>query len=207
MRKILCALLVALLIPALPAWAEETASPTEATGTPEPIEIIAVEVNPIGDAIDAAPAPDAEASAEPEVTATPQPAGVKLAFEDDFALELPEGWLCYNLSGEMAEKGVLYCLSDASGERWLYIHRWTTDCADMNDLSALIERATHPQTSGVYNFNGTDFLVYDIMEGDVSCCAALMDGYILNFVFTPQSDANFMAAAAGIMSSFTLLES
>ena len=204
MKKTMCMLLVALLALALPAWAEETDPPAESAGTPEPVEIIAVEVNPVGGVSAETPAPEATDAAE--ITPEPQSAGVCLAFEDGFSLELPEGWLCYNLSGEMAEKGVLYCLSDATGSQWLYIHRWSTDCANMNELSALIERATHPQTSGVYNFNGTDFLVYDITEGDVSCCAALMDGYILNFVFTPQSDADFMAAAAGIMNSFSVWE-
>ena len=201
MKKTICMLLVALLALALPAWAE---APVESAGTPEPIEIIAVEVNPVGTAPTESSVP--EATEAPEVTEAPQSAGVRLAFEDGFSLELPEGWLCHRLSEEMAEKGVLYCLSDAAGAHWLYIHRWSTDCEDMNDLSALIERASHPQTSGVYNFNGTDFLLYDITEGDVSCCAALMDGYILNFVFTPQSDADFMAAAAGIMNSFSLWE-
>ena len=203
MKKNICALLAALLIHALPAWAEESAAPTAESETPEPIEIIAVEVNPIGESLDPSPAPSATAT-QAASTPTPKPEVVPLAFEDGFSLELPEGWRYHSLSAEMAEKGVLYCLSDATGERWLYIHRWDTDCADLNDLSALIERATHPQTSGVYNFNGTDFLVYDIAEGDVSCCAALMDGSILNFVFTPQSDADFMAAAAGIMNSFVI---
>lgn len=151
-------------------------------------------------------APD-EAEASPTPSAAPAATGpVTLAFEDGFTLEFPEGWLYHEISDEMAGVGVYYALSDATGACQLYIQSWLSDCADMNALKELIDRTTHPQTSGVYSFNGTDFVVYDLSTGDVSCCAALKDGRVLNFVFTPQSDPDFMLTAAQIMSSYTALD-
>lgn len=205
MTKWICALMAAALILSCAALAEPEASATPAP-TASTAEILSIEAVPVS-----TPTPQPEASPSAGAgEATPAAdaqriQGVLLRFEDGFSLELPEGWLYHNLSEEMAEAGVLYCLSDAEGAAWLYIQSWTTDCADMNALSALIERSTKPKTSGVYPFNGTDFVVYDLTGGDVSCCAALLDGRILNFVFTPQSDADYMATAAQIMNTFTVL--
>lgn len=155
-------------------------------------ETVQIDVSPAAEIIEATQAPE---SAEP----------VTLGFEDGFALELPAGWQYYPVNAEMAEQGVLYCLSDAEAARWLYIQSWTADCADIQELEALIA-ASAPQTSGVYSFNGMDFVIYDLSEGDVSCCAALLDGRVLNFVFTPQSDAEYMGAVTQIIGSFSLLE-
>ena len=130
---------------------------------------------------------------------------MRVGFEDGFSLELPEGWLYHPVTEAMAEQGVVYCLSDAAGIGWLYIQNWSTDCADLDELKAQIDRTTELQTSGVYDFNGTNFVVYDLTEGDVSCCAALVDGRVLNLVFTPQSDADFMAVAAHILNTFEIL--
>lgn len=149
-----------------------------------------------------------EAPAAPEASAAPTPAPaapVVLGFEDGFSLELPAGWMYYTITEEMAAQGVLYCLSDESAQRWLYIQSWNTDCTDIDSLQDLIDRTAMPQTSGIYTFNGTDFVIYDLVEGDVSCCAALVDGRVLNFVFTPQSDAAFMATATQVIGSFGVL--
>lgn len=150
----------------------------------------------------------AEAVEIPEsapVTAAAPAASVILGFEDGFSLEFPADWKYYTITDEMAARGVLYCLSDASAQRWLYIQSWDTDCTDIDALQDLIESSAKPQTSGIYTFNGTDFVIYDLVEGDVSCCAALVDGRVLNFVFTPQSDAAFMATATQIIGSFGVL--
>ena len=149
-----------------------------------------------------------EASLQPEESAVPEQSPelpVRIGFEDGFCLELPAGWMYYTITEEMAAQGVLYCLSDESAQRWLYIQSWNTDCADIDSLQDLIERSAQPQTSGIYTFNGTDFVIYDLVEGDVSCCAALVDGRVLNFVFTPQSDAAFMATATQVIGSFGIL--
>ena len=159
--------------------------------------------------------PEATTAVEtPEVTVQPEESAapvespelpVRIGFEDGFSLELPAGWQYYTITREMAAQGVLYCLSDESAQRWLYIQSWNTDCTDIDSLQDLIERSAQPQTSGIYTFNGTDFVIYDLVEGDVSCCAALVDGRVLNFVFSPQSDAAFMATATQVIGSFGIL--
>ena len=205
MKRFVCALLaLMLLIPcgALAREATVSAEPTEAeTPAPggsnsafAPAEVITADAE---DAPEDTEAPREEPTAEPSY--------LTLAFEDGFSLELPEDWLHYEVSDEMAQSGVLYCLSDAAGARWLYIQSWSTDCTDINALCTLIQETSQPQTSGVYDFNGTQFVVYDLTDADVSCCAALLNGRVLNFVFTPQSDSDFMVIAARIIGTFTAL--
>lgn len=126
----------------------------------------------------------------------------RVGFEDGFTLELPDGWLHYATTDEMAEQGVLYCLSDAAAEHFLYIQLWSSECAGIDELAELIADVARPNASGVYSFGGTNFIVYDLPEGDVSCCAALFGTRVYNFVFSPQSDSEYMVTAAQIMSSF-----
>jgi len=130
---------------------------------------------------------------------------VKLGFEEGFKLELPLGWLRYIPDDEMKNQNVLYCLSDAEGKCWLYIQSWESECANVDALLEMVNSGAEPASSGKYNFNGSEFVVYDLEEGDVSCCATIMDGKILNFVFTPQSDAEFMATAAQVIGSYDLI--
>lgn len=130
---------------------------------------------------------------------------VRVGFEDGFALELPDGWQFYAPTEEMEAQGVLYCLSDASAACWLYIQRWGAECESIDDLLDLITSVAEPDTAGAYSFNGVDCVVYDLAGGDVSCCAALVGSQVINFVFTPQSDATFMVAAAQIMGSLELV--
>lgn len=127
---------------------------------------------------------------------------ITIGFEDGFSLSLPDDWMHYPISAEMADDSVLYCLSSADASRWLYIQSWETDCKNVQELHALISETAKPENSGVYSFNQTDFVVYDLMDSDVSCCAVLLNGGALNFVFTPQSDSGFMLIAAQIISSF-----
>ncbi|MBQ8506785.1 MAG: hypothetical protein IJ466_05085 [Clostridia bacterium] len=133
-------------------------------------------------------------------------ASVRVGFEDGFTLELPDGWLHYSLTPEMSQQGVLYCLSDAEAARFLYIQLWNSECEDLDELNSLIAEIARPDSSGMYSFGGTDFIVYDLPEGDVSCCAALLGNKVYNFVFTPQSDSAFMVTAAQIMSSFEVMQ-
>ena len=203
MKQFICALL-ALMLLCCGALAQEA----DATPTAEPTATVEASPEPSSGAITPAEvmtssAPKATEAATQEPAAAQSP--VTLAFEDGFSLELPADWLHYEVSDEMAQSGVLYCLSDAAGERWLYIQSWTTDCADIHALCTLIQQTAQPQTSGVYEFNGTQFVVYDLTEGDVSCCAALLGDRVLNFVFTPQSDSDFMVIAARIIGTFTVL--
>lgn len=201
MKQFICALL-ALMLLCCGALAQEADATTEPTPTVEAAaENVSGAIAPAEVVTSSAPEATQAAAEEPDAAQS----AVTLAFEDGFSLELPADWLHYEVSDEMAQSGVLYCLSDAAGERWLYIQSWTTDCADIHALCALIQQTAQPQTSGVYEFNGTQFVVYDLTEGDVSCCAALLGDRVLNFVFTPQSDSDFMVIAARIIGTFTVL--
>lgn len=131
---------------------------------------------------------------------------VRMGFEDGFCLDLPGDWQYYPVDDEMAAQGVAYCLSDAAGARWLYIQHWGGECATVDELHALILETERPRYSDVYNFNGLACVVYDLADEDASCCCALIDGRIINFMFTHQSDAAFMETAAGIMSSLRLID-
>ena len=201
MKQFICALL-ALMLLCCGALAQEADVTTEPTPTVEAAaENVSGAIAPAEVVTSSAPEATQAAAEEPDAAQS----AVTLAFEDGFSLELPADWLHYEVSDEMAQSGVLYCLSDAAAERWLYIQSWTTDCADIHALCALIQQTAQPQTSGVYEFNGTQFVVYDLTEGDVSCCAALLGDRVLNFVFTPQSDSDFMVIAARIIGTFTVL--
>ena len=201
MKQFICALL-ALTLLCCGALAQEASVTAESTATAsaEPDSAFAPEQVITADAEETP-----EATEAPEEEPAAEPTYLTLAFEDGFSLELPEGWLHYEVSDEMAQSGVLYCLSDAAANRWLYIQSWSTDCADIDALCALIRETAQPQTSGVYEFNGTQFVVYDLTDEDVSCCAALLNDRVLNFVFTPQSDSDFMVIAARIIGTFTVL--
>ena len=145
---------------------------------------------------EATDAPTTEATQEAVVET------IALGFEDGFALDLPADWLHYPLTKEMADMGVLYCLSDAAAEHWLYIQSWKTDCADMNQLLDVISAASDPGNSGIREFNGVEFIIYNIAAENISCCAAMVGDEVLNFVFTPQSDMDFMAKAVQIIGTF-----
>ena len=201
MKQFICALL-ALTLLCCGALAQEASVTAESTATAsaEPDSAFAPEQVITADAEETP-----EATEAPEEEPAAEPTYLTLAFEDGFSLELPADWLHYEVSDEMAQSGVLYCLSDAAANRWLYIQSWSTDCADVDALCALIRETAQPQTSGVYEFNGTQFVVYDLTDEDVSCCAALLNDRVLNFVFTPQSDSDFMVIAARIIGTFTVL--
>ena len=204
MKQFICALL-ALTLLCCGALAQET----DATATAEPTATVQANEDTPSSAIAPAEVVTADTAEDSKETAQAEAAAaqstVTLAFEDGFSLELPADWLHYEVSDEMAQSGVLYCLSDADAGRWLYIQSWSTDCADIDALCTLIRETAQPQTSGVYEFNGTQFVVYDLTDVDVSCCAALLNGRVLNFVFTPQSDVDFMVIAARIIGTFTVL--
>lgn len=201
MKQFICALLALTLLccGALAQEANVTAE-SAATASAEPDSAFAPAQVITADAEETP-----EATEAPEEEPAAEPTYLTLAFEDGFSLELPADWLHYEVSDEMAQSGVLYCLSDAAANRWLYIQSWSTDCADVDALCALIRETAQPQTSGVYEFNGTQFVVYDLTDEDVSCCAALLNDRVLNFVFTPQSDSDFMVIAARIIGTFSVL--
>lgn len=194
MKKILAIFLTAVMMTAFCAFAETD-------NTAADIEAVDITADGMNDETEAEESENNLIDAEPAEASD----SVTLGFEEGFAIELPAGWLHYTVTEEMAVDGVVYCLSDAAGECWLYIQEWQSDCSDADALLELVNNVASPLNSGKYNFNGTDFVVYDLETSDVSCCATLMDGKILNFVFTPQSNADFMVTAAQVIGTFTVL--
>lgn len=129
-----------------------------------------------------------------------------VAFDAGFSMVLPEGWKYYPVDAQAAAQGVLYCMSDAEGVRWMYVQKWDDACTDMDALLALVQETVDVTSAGIYSFGDTDFVVYEPSEGNVSCCAALLNGEILNFVVTPQSDADYMLTVTEIITSFAPVE-
>lgn len=226
MKKILAILLVAAMLMTFCAFAEEDTtaeqidavditsdgtkdeSEPEAGADEEPEAAADEEPDALTEEFPGALAdeePEAITDKEPEEDLEEASGSVTLGFEEGFAIELPAGWLHYTITEEMAVDGVVYCLSDAAGQCWLYIQKWQSDCTDADALLELVNNTAAPINSGKYNFNGSDFVVYDLETSDVSCCATLMDGNILNFVFTPQSNADFMVTAAQVIGTYTVL--
>lgn len=128
---------------------------------------------------------------------------VRLEFEDGFALSLPADWVSYAVSPELAEAGYLYCLGSADGARLMYIQRWNTDCADLDELRALLEDRDEILLRS--DMDDSAFLMYNFAEQDCSGCATLLNDSILNLIFLPQSDADNMLIAATILESYEAL--
>ena len=132
---------------------------------------------------------------------------IRLNFEDGFSLSLPADWVSYEVSDELSEQGFLYCLGSADAARLMYIQRWSTDCADLDELKAELElRDEIALGSSLASASGTPFLMYSFSEADCSGCMTLLDGDVLNLLFLPQSDDDAMLIAATVMDSYTALD-
>ncbi len=126
----------------------------------------------------------------------------RVTFDEGFSMALPDGWKYYAVDADAADQGVLYCMSDVDGKNWMYVQKWDDACADMDALLQLVKESVKAATADIYSFGGTDFVVYEPVDGNISCCATLLNGKILNFVVTPQNDANYMLTATEIITSF-----
>lgn len=129
---------------------------------------------------------------------------VNVTFEDGFTLSLPADWVSYEVAPELQESGFIYCLGSADGTKLMYVQRWNTDIASIEDLRAALEVREEIKLSASQASN--DFLLYSFTGSDCSGCAALFDGSILNLLFTPQSDSEMMLIAATALASFTVAE-
>lgn len=196
MKRFSCVLLILAILLSLCAFAEQE------------ITVGHVQAVSVGDDSNApaeSEGEDAEAylREQGEVSAVPD---AVLDFEEGFTITLPGDWVYYDLTQEMADKGVVYAMSDHSGTRQLFIQFWATDCANIEGLNTLITNTSTPPVSNIHEFNGIPFVVYDLPDENVSCAAALIGGKVMNLVFTPQSDSEYMLTAAGIMQSFKMTE-
>lgn len=199
MKRIICAAMVIAMLSAC-AVAEDTVIHVE--------NVQAVSMGDESNEIEASEGEDVsslEDTADETGNSASDPAELidRVAFEEGFSILLPEGWLYYPIDKNMADTGVYHALSSADGTRQIYIQLWDTDCATIEDLETMICNTTSPVTTGIHDFNGTPFLVYDLPEDGISCASTMWEGRILNIVFYPQSDVGYMLTAAGIMQSFS----
>ena len=200
MKRLIAILLVACLLTVPAALAEES---TEKLPAPE----VVAELADAEETAEAEEAPEATDIPEAEPTEEPAEAGedFELWFEEGFSLTLPEGWVSYPVSDEDRDGGVRYALGDGTGARNLYIQFTDTTAGDVAALSEAVEATDGLNKTGDLNFGGVDFVAFIDATQNASCCATLLDGALMTFVFTPQTDSDFMLTASRVMESFNLL--
>ena len=125
-----------------------------------------------------------------------------LRFDEGFSLALPEGWVSY----PAGEDGVRYALGDGSGQRFLYILSEPTELSDIDRLCAAIEAREDCGKAGRLDLNGQPFAAFIAPGMNASGCATLQNGAVLTFLFTPQTDSDYMLTVAKIMASYRLTE-
>ncbi len=185
-----------------PAQTDEAATDapeaTEAAEAPEATEIPEAE---------ATPEPDAEATEQPEAEPTEAPAPETCAvwFEEGFGLSLPGDWLSYPVSDADRAAGIRYALGDAAGANMLYVQFKPTRMADTDALAEAVETTDGLDKTGTLTFGGRDFVTFIDSRQNASCCATLWGDELAVFVFTPQSDSDFMLTASQLMESFNTL--
>lgn len=163
----------------------------------------------------AAPGALAEAGAAPDASLLPSPEEVSaldasealftLWFEEGFSLSLPEGWVSYAVNAEDATKGIRYALGDGQGDHFLYIQLVPTDIGDSAALERAVEASPDCSKTGNLSFNGASFVTFIDSARNASCCATLLNSRLLTFIFTPQSDSDYMLTVSRLMATFTKL--
>ena len=120
-----------------------------------------------------------------------------LSFDEGFSLLIPSGWVSYP-----AGDGVIrYALGDAGGQHLLYILLQPTELEDFDQMRQAIEERDDCGKTSPLELDGRPFAAFISTEMNASGCAMLMDGQVLIFLFTPQSDSDYMLTAAEIMAS------
>lgn len=133
------------------------------------------------------------------------PETVRLAFEDGFSLSLPANWVSYAIDPALNDDGCIYCLGSADGAHLMYIQRWNTSLDNLDALAASLEGRNEIELrSNSASESGEGFLMYNFVDSDASGGMLLMDGSILNLIFTPQSDDALMLTAATVLTSITI---
>lgn len=137
--------------------------------------------------------------------ATAEQAGsVNVTFEDGFTLSLPADWVRFEVAPELQPDGYIYCLGSADGAQLMYVQRWKTQLSTIDELSASLEEREEIELRTVNtSASGEPFLMYSFIGGDASGGMLLLNGSILNLLFTPQSDHALMLTAATILTSFS----
>lgn len=125
-----------------------------------------------------------------------------LWFEEGFSLDLPEGWVSYPADEAAQSSDIRYILGDNESSRYMYILYRPTTYEDIALLDAAIASDAAYEKTGDLMFNGQSFIAFAMPGQDASGCMTLHDGHLLTFVYTPQSDSDYMMLAASIMDTF-----
>ena len=201
MKKLFAIALAALMALSLAAWAEEADAPTDAPAEAvEPAETVEAG----DDATVPLELPDPE-EVEALTTEEPAPEPMRIWFEEGFGLSLPEGWVSYTVADADRAAGLKYILGDGSGERLLYIQITPTRIADAEALGQVVEDAEEYAKTGALAFGGQDFVTFIDSAQNASCCATLLGDSLAVFMFTPQTDADFMLTATQVMETYSTL--
>ena len=123
-----------------------------------------------------------------------------LAFDEGFTLALPEGWVSYPVE----DSTIRYALGDGSGERFLYILAEPTALQTFEEVQSALESGGNIGKTSALDLNGQPFAAFIAQNLNASGCATLLNGETLTFLFTPQSDSEYMLTVARIMASFRL---
>ena len=124
-----------------------------------------------------------------------------LAFDEGFTLALPEGWVSYPVEDDV----IRYALGDGSGERFLYILAEPTELETFEAVQAALESGEGIGKTSALDLNGQPFATFIAQDLNASGCATLLNGETLTFLFTPQTDSEYMFTVAQIMASFKLV--
>lgn len=189
MKKLLAILLALCLLTVGAALAEAAKTEPEATESADAAQ----------DA-DLLPSPEEVTDAAADAQ-EPSPSYV-VWFEEGFGLSLPEGWVRYEISDADAEAGVRYALGDGSGENFLYIQLTPTELSSFGALSRAVDARPDYAKTGSLTFGGVEFVTFIDGDRNASCCATLWDRNLLAFIFTPQSDLDYMLVVSKVMETF-----
>lgn len=125
-----------------------------------------------------------------------------LWFEEGFSLNLPEGWNSYPVDEAARSSDIHYILGDSTASRYMYILYRPTTYEDIAQLDAAISADESYEKTGDLVFNAHSFIAFSMPGQDTSGCMTLHEGNLLTFVYTPQSDSDYMMLAASIMDTF-----
>ena len=131
---------------------------------------------------------------------------VRINFEGGFSLSLPSDWVSFEADGEAMEHGVGYVLGTVDGSRLLYIQQWQTEHSTLAELEEALRAREDVQVLTGDNSGNNAFLMYGMNDRDCTGCLTIHSGSVLNLMFTPQSDQEYMAVAAAIMDSCRWIE-
>jgi len=129
-----------------------------------------------------------------------------LWFEEGFSLDLPQGWVSYPTDASAQLSDIRYILSDSEAQRYMYIMYRPTTFADIAALDSAVAADEAFDKTGDLVFDGCSFIAFAMPGQDLSGCMTLHDGHLLTFVYSPQSDSEYMMLAASIMDTFNCIE-